>query len=61
MQQGIQEMDIYEDNQNTLEESSIKAQHINTKNCLEILKPKKTTYLNGINKVNGLVPVLGGT
>ena len=34
MEQGIQEMDVNQDNQNKLEEQSIEAQHVKTKNCL---------------------------
>ena len=34
MEQGIQEMDVNQDNQNKLEEQLIEAQHVKTKNCL---------------------------
>ena len=34
MEQGIQEMDVNQDNQNKLEEPSIEAQHVKTKNYL---------------------------
>ena len=39
MEQGIQEMDVNQDNQNKLEEQLIEAQHVKTKNCLQIVKP----------------------
>ena len=39
MEQGIQEMDVNQDNQNKLEEPSIEAQHVKTKNYLWIVKP----------------------